>query len=168
MARAIGPSLPRGGKRRLLTGRDARSGNALYYVELEGREELRAALDRFDVAAIREAKTAVAVSAQEIEREAKMRAPVRALIPDYKISAAKASQAPGSNVRNRIKTILRDAGLTATIGTGYFVARFVEFGTRKMSARPFLGPAFEIMRPKYLQRLRDALNRAVSQVSKAA
>ena len=168
MARAIGQSLPRGGKRRLLKGRDARSGRSLYYVELEGREELRAALNRFDVAAIREAKTAVIESAQEIEREAKMRAPVRAMVPDYPISAAKAAQSPGSNVRDRIKTILRDAGLTATIGTGYFVARFVEFGTRKMSARPFLGPAFEVVRPTYLQRLRDALNRVVSHVSKAA
>jgi HK97 gp10 family phage protein len=165
MPRPIGQSLPKGGKRRLLTGRDARSGSALYYVELQGQQELRAALDRFDVEAIRASKEAVASSAREIEREAKMRAPVRALVPDYKISAAKAAQSPGFNVRDRIKTILRDAGLTATIGTGYFVARFVEFGTRKMSARPFLGPAFEVMRPKYLSRLHDALNRVIKRAA---
>lgn len=168
MPRPIGQSLPKGGKRRLLTGRDSRSGQSLYYVELEGQEELRAALNRFDIAAIRASKTVVGQSALEIEREAKMRAPVRAFVPEYPISAAKAAQAPGSNVRDRIKTILRDAGMTATIGTGYFVARFVEFGTRKMSARPFLGPAFEIMRPKYLTRLRDALNRVVASANKAA
>lgn len=157
------PSLPRGGKRRLLPGLDSRSGRSLYYVELEGQEDVRAALQRFDVDAIRATKAVIGSTAKEIEREAKMRAPVRAIVPDYKISAAKAAQAPGSNVRDRIKTILRDAGLTASIGTAYFVARFVEFGTRKMSARPFMGPAFEIVRPKYLQRLRDALNKVVKQ-----
>lgn len=158
MPRMIGQSLPKGGRRRLLTGRDARSGSALYYVELEGQEELRAALSRFDIDAIRALKEAVSQSARDIEREAKMRAPVRAVVPDYPISAAKAAQAPGANIRERIRTVIRDAGLTATIGTGHFVGRFVEFGTRKMSARPFMGPAFEIMRPKYLARLRDALN----------
>lgn len=165
MPRSMNPSLPKGGKKRLLTGRDSRSGNALYYVELEGQAELRAALDRFDVAAIREAKNGIAISAAEIQNEAKMRAPVRAIVPDYPISAKKAGEAPGSNVRDRIKTIIRDAGLTASIGTGFWVARFVEFGTRKMSARPFLGPAFEVVRPRYLARLRDALTRAAKEAS---
>ena len=160
MARAIGQSLPRGGKKRLLTGRDSRSGRGLYYVELEGQAELRAAIERFDVAAIRESKAVISQSAQEIQREAKMRAPVRALVPDYPISDAKAGQAPGSNVRDRIRTRLRDAGLTATIGAFTDVARFVEFGTRKMSARPFLGPAFELVRSKFIARLTAALNQA--------
>jgi HK97 gp10 family phage protein len=161
MPRMIGQALPKGGRRRLLTGRDSRTGRSLYYVELEGQEELRAALKNFNVEAIRASKDAIASSAREIEREAKMRAPVRAIIPDYPISVKKSAEAPGSNVRDRIRTIIRDAGLTATIGTAYFVARFVEFGTRKMSARPFMGPAFEVMRPKYLQRLRDALNTVI-------
>lgn len=153
--------------RRLLKGRDNRSGQSLYYVELEGQEELRAAISDFNVEAIRAAKASVGTSAAEIQQEAKSRAPVRAVVPGYPISAAKSLEPPGSNVRNRIKTILRDAGLTASIGTAYFVARFVEFGTRKMSARPFLGPAFEIVRPKYLQRLRDALNRTVQQANRS-
>lgn len=161
MARIIGQALPKGGRRRLLRGRDARTGASLYYVELEGQEELRAALKSFNVEAIRASKEAIALSAREIEREAKQRAPVRAIVPDYPISVKKSAEAPGSNVRDRIKTILRDAGLTATIGTAYFVARFVEFGTSKMHARPFMGPAFEVMRPRYLTRLRDALNQAI-------
>lgn len=168
MARTIGPALPRGGKRRLLKGRDSRSGASLYHVELEGQEELRAALAAFNVDAIRAAKSVVASSASTIEREAKSRAPVRAVVPDYPVSVAKATEAPGSNIRARIRTILRDAGLTASIGTAFFVARFVEFGTRKMSARPFMGPAFEVVRPKYLKRLRDALNRTVAQANRRA
>ena len=165
----MNPSLPKGGKKRLLTGRDSRSGNALYYVELEGQAELRAALDRFDVAAIRASKAVIAESAQDIVREAQMRAPVRATVPDYPISAAKAGEAPGSNIRNRIRAKFRDAGLTAVIGAFTDVARFVEFGTRKMSSRPFLGPAFEVVRSKFVQRLQQALNRAGKQAeSKAA
>lgn len=152
-------------RRRRGVGTDTRSGKALYYVELEGQEALRASLKRFDVDAIREAKTVVMSSADEVEREAKMRAPVRAVVPDYPISDVKSAEAPGSNVRDRIKTILRDAGLSASIGTGFYVARFVEFGTRKMLARPFLGPAFEVVRPKYLQRLRDALNRVIARAA---
>lgn len=165
MARAMNPSLPRGGKRRLLKGRDSRSGALLTYVELEGQDDLRAAMKNFEIAAIREAKNGIAASAAEIQQEAKMRAPVRAVVPDYPISDKKASEAPGSNVRNRIKTILRDSGLTASIGTYFHVARYVEFGTRKMSARPFLGPAFEVVRPKYLARLREALNRAAQEAN---
>lgn len=146
-------------------GIDTRSGRALYYVEVDGRDELRAELKAFNVAAIREAKNAVVSSAAEIQHEAKSRAPVRAMVPDYPISAKKAAQSPGSNVRDKIRTILRDSGLTASIGTPYFVARFVEFGTRKMPARPFLGPAFEVVRPTYLQRLQHALQRAVKEAS---
>lgn len=167
MARRIGPALPRGG-RRLVKGLDSRSGRALVYVELEGQEELRAAIKDVNVIAIREAKAVIASSASEIEREAKSRAPVRAAVPDYPISAAKAAEAPGSNVRNRIKTRLRDFGLTASIGTYHDIARFIEFGTRKMSARPFLGPAFEVVRNKYLARLREALTRTVQQGNRKA
>lgn len=161
--RTMNPSLPKGGKRRLLKGRDSRSGALLTYVELEGQEELRAALARFEVSAIREAKNGIAATAAEIQAEAKSRAPVRAVVPDYPISDAKAREAPGSNIRNRIKTVMRDSGLTASIGTYFHVARYVEFGTRKMSARPFMGPAFEIVRPKFLQRMREALSRAAKE-----
>lgn len=165
MARPIGMALPKGGKRRLLKGRDSRSGALLTYVELEGQEELRAALSDLNVAVIREAKNGIAATAAEIQQEAKSRAPVRAVVPDYPISDAKAGEAPGSNIRNRIRTILRDSGLTASIGTYHAVARFVEFGTRKMSARPFMGPAFEVVRPKFLQRMREALNRATKEAN---
>lgn len=162
------PALPRGGKRRLLKGRDSRSGALLTYVELEGQEELRAALNNMEIAVIREAKHVIAESAAEIQQEAKSRAPVRAAVPDYPISAAKAGEAPGSNVRDRIRTILRDSGLSASIGTYFHVARYVEFGTRKMSARPFMGPAFEVMRPKFLARMRAALSKTVEKMARAA
>lgn len=39
--------------------------------------------------------------------------------------------------------------VTGKVGTNVYYAPFVEFGTRFMAARPFLGPALEKARRKY-------------------
>lgn len=136
-------------------------------VELEGAQGLRNALARLDLAAVRNAKAVIRESAGEIEREAKNRAPVRASVPGYPLSEKKAAEAPGSNVRDRIKTRLTDLGLVASIGTKFYIARFVEQGTKKMPPRPFLNPAFQLVRPKYLARLAKAIDRAGREASRA-
>lgn len=136
-------------------------------VELEGTQDMRAAFARLDFAALRNAKVVIRESAEEIEREAKARAPVRASVPDYPISEKKAGDAPGSNVRDRIKTLLREHGMVASIGTRFYIARFVEQGTKKMPARPFLNPAFQLVRPKYITRLAGAIDRAGREASRA-
>ncbi len=134
------------------------------YVELEGVEELHRAFARLELGVLREVKGVVAMSAAEIEAEAKARVPVRAANPAYPVSKAKAAQ-PRGMTRDKIKTILRDGGLGASIGTAYFIARFLEQGTKKMAARPFLNPAFQLVRPKYLERLSAALNKAGREAS---
>jgi hypothetical protein len=50
--------------------------------------------------------------------------------------------------------------MTASIGSGYFNARFIEHGVNGKPARPFLNPAFQLVRPKFVQRLEAALNGA--------
>lgn len=40
-------------------------------------------------------------------------------------------------------------GVSATVGTNVNYAAFVEFGTRRMAAQPFLGPALEQARAVY-------------------
>lgn len=42
-----------------------------------------------------------------------------------------------------------NGGLIATIGTTVIYAVFVEFGTAHMSARPYLGPAVELVRDEW-------------------
>ena len=113
------------------------------YVELAGQDDLRRAMAQLRFSALRNAVAVVRDSAEDIEREAKARVAVAS-----------------GETRDSIKTIYRDGGLAATIGTGYFLGRFIEQGTRKMPARPFLNPAFQMVRPKFLQRLDAALNAA--------
>lgn len=114
------------------------------HVELEGQDDLRRAFRRLEIGALREAKDAVRVSAEEMEMEAKARAPV----------------GESGEVKESIYTKYRELGLQATIGSGYYVARFHEFGTVKMNATPFINPAFQLVRPKYLRRLAEALDTA--------
>jgi HK97 gp10 family phage protein len=59
-----------------------------------------------------------------------------------------ASRAPRSNISHDhmadgIITNIKDS--TAVIGPGaeYYYSHFLEFGTKKMAAKPFMGPAFE-------------------------
>lgn len=115
------------------------------HVEVEGVEDLRRAFAKLEVASLREAKAVVRESALDMEGEALGRA-------DW--------QDDTGDTRRSIKTIIRDGGLSATVGSGYFKARFHEFGTINMVARPFLTPAFEIVRPQYIERLAAALNKA--------
>lgn len=111
-------------------------------IELEGVAELRAALARLDFAALRNAKEAIREAAEEMLGEAQARVPIGETHDLY----------------DSLKVIYLDAGLVASIGTAYFVARFHEFGTVKMPASPFMTPAWEISRPRYLSALSEALS----------
>ena len=129
------------------------------YVELEGQEDFRRALARLEFGVLRELKDVVAVSAAEIEAGAKSRCPVSE--PGTK----SAKQPPPGTTRKSIRTILRDFGLSATIGSGWFVARFIEQGIMGRPARPFLNPAFQEVRPKYLARVEAAVDKAGREAS---
>ena len=78
-----------------------------------------------------------------------------------------AKQPPPGTTRKSIRTIIRDFGLSATIGSGWFVARFIEQGVMGRPARPFLNPAFQIVRPKYLARVEAAVGKAGREASTA-
>lgn len=118
------------------------------HVELEGREEIRRALLRLERHAISGAIAATKASAEELEREARSRVPVKTGV-----------------TRDSVRTIYRDGGLSASVGSAYMVARYLEHGTRKMAARRWLAPAWEIVRPRYLDRLREALGRAATKAA---
>lgn len=123
-------------------------------VVVEGREELHRAFVRLERAALAGAQDVVRDSAEEMEGEAKGRAPIS------EAGTKHHKQPPSGTTRDAIKIIYRDGGLSATVGTKYFVARLQEFGTIHQPAQPFLNPAFEIVRPKYIAALAVALNRA--------
>lgn len=112
-------------------------------VELEGQEDLRRAFAQLKFGALREAQAVIAESAEEIQWEARERVPVLS-----------------GETKKSITVVYRDGGRVARIGSGYYLARFHEQGTSKMDATPFMMPAYELVRPKYLSRIEAALNRA--------
>jgi HK97 gp10 family phage protein len=109
-------------------------------VELQGKDSLKRAFANLSSEARREVKDITRTAASEIEQQAKSRVRVDT---GYTQSTVK-------------KEIAAD-GLGATVGSNWFKARFLEHGTVKMAARPWLFPAFEMVRPKYLERIQAAL-----------
>lgn len=61
----------------------------------------------------------------------------------------------------RSVTVRLDAdGLGGSVGTDLAYGRYLEFGTRRMTARPWLQPAFESAKPRIRRRLADAVKKA--------
>lgn len=74
------------------------------------------------------------------------------------IAADAAAAAPG-RLGETIETIDESAGSRAAfaIGTAHRAGRFLEFGTRKMRARPFLWPVFQARLPRVKHALTKSL-----------
>ena len=60
-----------------------------------------------------------------------------------------------------IEMVLLDGGLAAEIGTALDYGRFLEFGTSKMAARPFLRPAWERHRKQIVNDVANEMNKAL-------
>lgn len=60
------------------------------------------------------------------------------------------------NLKNSIQTAM-ESDLTAIVGTHVEYAPYVEYGTRKMAARPYLGPAAEAVRPSLESAMKELL-----------
>ena len=80
------------------------------------------------------ARTLVAKSAYEIEGRAKVKAPVDT-----------------GNLRNSINTDIVNNGLTGIIHAAAEYAAYVEFGTKRMSAQPYMLPAFREVEPEFIK-----------------
>jgi HK97 gp10 family phage protein len=61
------------------------------------------------------------------------------------------------NLRRSIHTTIGNGGLAATVAAGTTYAIFVERGTRRMVARPFLIPNFEREAPKLVAAVHSVL-----------
>lgn len=82
------------------------------------------------------ARAAVSKAAFDIEGRAKATVPVDT-----------------GNLKNSIRTEM--AELSAVVGTHVEYAPYVEFGTVRMGARPYLVPAAEAVRPSFLQAMEE-------------
>ena len=53
-----------------------------------------------------------------------------------------------------ITLTMSDGGMTATVAPGTDYSPYVEYGTRFMAAEPFVRPAFDIVKPQFLDDLK--------------
>jgi HK97 gp10 family phage protein len=60
-----------------------------------------------------------------------------------------------------VEAVFFDGGLAAEIGTGLDYGRFLEFGTSKMAARPWLQPAWDQHRKEIVRDVANEMNRAL-------
>ena len=56
-------------------------------------------------------------------------------------------------------TVVQESDLTQRVEIGEFYAHFLEFGTRKMAAKPFVTPAVEMVKPTFSQEARSVVER---------
>jgi HK97 gp10 family phage protein len=156
-------------------------------VEVKGLSELGEALKAFpEVIGKKYLRKATFAAAEIIEADAISRAPVRtgALRSHIAIfkrksdgnTAAYAIGVRGIKLTSKIKKVLRivrraNGGQRTQIAGDVFYWRFVEFGTSKMAARPFLRPAFEAQKlnaiDKFREALADGVARAAEEVRKS-
>lgn len=119
-------------------------------VTVENEAALKAALNDLDeIASESVLRQAAVAGAREIHAEVKLRAPV-----DKGIYEGKQSKRPFGFLREHIiiaydeETSIpgRLASYIVTWSKEAFYGRFLEYGTSKMAARPFLRPGFEAKR----------------------
>lgn len=76
----------------------------------------------------------------DVEAKAKERVPVKT-----------------GTLRRSIHSVFSNGGLTGIVGPSVLYGKFVEFGTRRMAARPYMRPAAEAVLPKFAQAVARAL-----------
>lgn len=77
----------------------------------------------------------------------------------YSIEAdAKAKVAVDTGtLRRSIHSVFENGGLRGIVGPSVLYGKFVEFGTRRMGARPYMRPAAERQLPKFTAAIKAAL-----------
>jgi HK97 gp10 family phage protein len=139
--------------------------------EVQGLKELNARLQQFPVKLERNIlRGALRAGAQPIVEDARRRAPVLSVLDPRRVFGALAKSIHARGVQSKNGTLTGGvvAGGVATVGRGKgkaiadaFYARFIEFGTSKMAARPFLRPAIDSKTPAAIDATADYIRQRV-------
>ena len=139
-------------------------------MQLEGGEQLAAALRAYGAAAERHVGDAVNATGLELRGDivkAYQRGPASGVTyekynPRRTHTASAPGQAPATDTGRLASSVdfKREGPMSATVGSQVAYAAMLEFGTSRIAPRPAWVPATEAMRPKFRQRLERALERA--------
>lgn len=152
-------------------------------VKIEGLEQLKKALNQLPVEIQQKAlRSAVSASAKVVVDAAIAKAPAgdtgnlkKAIYryrsrsgsgtgrETYLVGVRKGKKAYANTKRNRR---LNRVGKKYTVEGEAYYWRFLEFGTAKMQAKPFLRPAFEGSKTKILEIMKQRLSKAIENQTK--
>jgi HK97 gp10 family phage protein len=137
------------------------------------------------ITGLKELQTALRQLPKELQGKvltAALRDGARIVINDAKVRAPKATEPhfvgkgkelvqPGNIARNIMVRKVKDTDNTATVSVGIrakgkagknaFYWRFLEFGTKFISARPFMRPAFESKKHEVAEAIKTALRKRI-------
>ena len=99
-----------------------------------------------ELANLKDVQNAVRVNTTEMHRKATRNASFKG----HYDSSGNFIKPTGATKRS-IAIEFKDAGLTGVVKTGTHYSPYLEFGTRKMAAQPFMRPAFYDQRVKFMQ-----------------
>lgn len=121
---------------------------------MRGANKLRRTLKRMGPEATAEVRKVLADGTQLILFNARSRVPVDTGNLRYELEAKTSSD----GMSGRIGLVGKKAKKAA------FYGRFVEFGTKRQAARPFLVPAYEQSKDWIMTNLRKALDRTLAKI----
>lgn len=129
-------------------------------LQIEGLQEMQSLLEDFAPNVARNLARSVTLDiAKQIMTDAKQNVPVDTGILKRSLKAVRRRSSPNnpkaSVVARAVKT--RRNGNVTTQSANHWV--FVEYGTRKMNARPFIKPASDRMKARMPQVMREAFGR---------
>lgn len=142
-------------------------------VTIDGLAELDRALAELGPEATKVGRTALRATANEVRDAVKAAAPVgtgttkktarnkRGDVREYDYGRLR------DNIRTREVRARRDNSVVMAVTTGNaFWGRFLEYGTRKMTARPFFRPAWDAAQRPALDTLQDKLGAGIERTAK--
>lgn len=122
-----------------------RRGGGSVTVHIQGLDELRRRLGDLPEEIKEALRKAVKDAALEVKNDTLRQVPIRS-----------------GNLLNSVDIRYEDGGMKAKVGwfdQKDYYANYVEFGTRRTRAQPSLGPASELERRRYVERITEAVRR---------
>lgn len=135
-------------------------------IQISGMRAVRSALLRVTDEGAKTTSREVVRSLLNIQRGAKERSRVDTGRQRNSIAVAETEyDIPVTEGTEVARNQIRAGMLSGVVGTNVDYAPHNEFGTARMSAQPFMFPAYEEERPKFIQRLQRELGEAFVKIN---